>query len=841
MKIVKFLLSLLALVGTVWVLNTSLTIKGAPAPAFGKLLNPFGGFWNNGESLTQLPTDKTFEALKGTTKVVYDDRMVPHVFAENLADAYFVQGYLHASNRLWQMDFITRASGGRLSEVLGNRILRGTLTSVDMDKLMRRKGILAGAEKTAKEWEKDTDTWALIQSYCAGVNAHISKLNERTYPVEYKIFGIEPPKTWTPLHMALFAKYMAIDLASGESDVAITNARTMLGGDFDFLFPTYFKEQSPIVPAGTPWNFSANMTSSESPKTTNDPLSISNKKEENNAITGIIPFNNDELLKPDPSNGSNNWVAGPSKTKNKKPILCGDPHLGLRLPSIWYEMQIVTPDMNVYGVSLPGLPAIIIGFNENIAWTQTNVGHDVADWYSIKWTDKTKTRYLLDGAAKEIKTRVETINVKGEPTIIDTVRYTVWGPVVYENDTMPAANMAYHWLANEVPESSIHTFVMLNKARNYDEYSAAIKDYNVPAQNYAFACKNGDIALKVMGMYPKKAVGQGRFVQDGSLSSNGWKGFISKDEVPQYKNPARGFVSSANQHSTDPSYPYFYHSENFEPYRGRIVNNFLSKMDTITIDDMKKMQNSSYSLMAEEALPNMLKNLDESALTEPEKKILADLKTWQYTYDADKVAPIYFEEWYKAFYNDTWDEFLLQKNADNIQKPSGWRTVFLLRDEPSNKFFDVTATADKKETAKDILTTAFKQMVLEIPKVEAEIKTKYDKDPTLIWTHYKDTEVPHISMIPGMGRYHLPNGGNSRTINSMKKNHGPSWRMIVEMGDEPHAYVAYPGGQSGNPGSPYYTTFLDTWTKGEYYEALFLKKAEEQNARIKTVQMFKKQ
>jgi penicillin G amidase len=841
MKLVKFLLSLLATVGVVWALDTSLMIKGVPAPALGKLLNPFGGFWNNGESLKSLPTDKTFEALKGTTKVVYDNRMVPHVFAENLNDAYFVQGYLHASNRLWQMDFITRASGGKLAEVLGNRILRGSLTSIDIDKLFRRRGILAGAEKTVKEWEKEPQTWALIQSYCAGVNAHIATLNARTYPIEYKIFGINPPD-WTPLHMALFAKYMANDLASAENDIAITNARTMLGSDFDFLFPTYFKEQSPVVPAGTPWGFSASSLSSDNTKTINAPLSIpdQNIDEDSDNISGIIPFQNDDLFKPDPSNGSNNWVVGASKTKNKKPILCGDPHLSLRLPSIWYEMQIVTPEMNVYGVSLPGLPAIIIGFNENIAWTQTNVGHDVADWYSIKWTDKTKTKYLLDGAAKAVETRIEEIKINGEPSIFDTVRYTVWGPVVYENDTMPAANMAYHWLANEVPESSIQTFVMLNKAKNYNEYSKALEKFNVPAQNYAFACKNGDIALKVMGMYPKKAFGQGRFVQDGSLSSNAWQGFIPKDQVPQYKNPTRSFVSSANQHSTDPSYPYFYHSETFEPYRGRIVNNFLTKMDSVTIDDMKKMQNANYSLMAEEMLPNMLKNIDEAALNEAEKAILNNLKTWQYAYDGEKVEPIYFEEWYNAFYTETWDEFFTQKNTNNIQKPTTWRTVFLLRDEPTNKYFDINATADKKETARDILTATFKKMVSAIPKIMTEIKAQYPNDRTLNWAHYKDTEVPHISMIPGFGRYHLPNGGNARTINSMKKNHGPSWRMIVEMGDEPRAFVAYPGGQSGNPGSPYYTTFLDTWTKGEYYEALFLKKAEDQNARIKSIQTFKK-
>jgi penicillin G amidase len=826
MKLTKLLLSLLATLGLTWALNSNLNIKGVPVPAFGSLLSPFQGYWHNGKPLTDFPGNEVGQGLKKDVKVVYDDRLVPHIFADNVSDAYFVQGFLHAQNRLWEMDFVTRAAGGRLSEVLGDRPLRLGLSTVDVDKLQRRRGITIGAEKTVKDWQAEPATWALVESYCKGANAFIGKLDPRDYPIEYKILGAKP-ELWTPLRMSLLISYMAMDLALGESDVQATNAKSLFGADFDFVYPEYFPEQQPIVPAGTSFG-SAKPATTAAPAEKTNPLSMID-----------FPSIYDDL-KPDEGNGSNNWVVGPSKTKNKNPILCGDPHLSLKMPSIWYEMQISTPEMNAYGVSLPGMPTIVIGFNDNIAWTQTNVGHDVADWYSMKWTNPTRTEYQYDGGTKKVELRVEEIVVKDKGIVKDTVKYSVWGPIVYDSDTMPAANMAFHWLANDVLKSSINSFVLLNKAKNYDEYSEALKGYNVPAQNFAFACKNGDIALKLGGIFPVKAKGQGRFVQDGSSSANAWKSFIPKDMNPNYKNPARGFVSSANQHSTDPSYPYYYNSENFEAYRGRIVNNILSKMNNITVDSMKIMQNSNFSLMAQEALPTMLKLMEGSTLSDTIKPFLEALKTWNYSYDADKVAPIYFEEWYKAFYDEVWDEISSRTDKARILKPTTWRTVAILKADANNKFFDKIATKDKKETAKDLLVSSFKTMGLELIKAEAEIKIKYPDDPKLIWTHYKDTEIPHIATFPGFGRSHLANGGQARTINSVKKNHGPSWRMIVEMAaDKPHAYVVYPGGQSGNPGSKYYDQFVDTWTKGNYYEAVFMRAADEKHANLMSTQEFK--
>lgn len=847
MKIVKFLLSLVAAGGLTWGLNTSHNVKGLPLPALGSLLSPFEGYWHNGDKLTANPADQILWGLKGNVKVVYDDRAIPHVFADNIEDAYFTQGFLHASNRLWQMEFLARAAGGGLSEVLGDRKLTATLSSVDVDKLSRRRGIVKGAEQTVEAWKKDPEAWKFIESYSAGVNALIQKLTYKDYPVEYKIFGVKP-ETWTPLKMALIVKYMALDLALGSQDMQATNAKTVFGSDFDFLYPEHFKEQSPIVPAGTAFKKSPIMaekgtTSSVLPTkkellpTSSGPLSNSDLSSIGNQI---IPFPDMENeTQPDANNGSNNWAVAASKTKNKRPILCGDPHLNMRLPAIWYEMEISTPEMNVYGVTIPGMPTVIIGFNDHIAWTQTNVGHDIVDWLSIKWKDNNKMEYLLDGAYKKVDIRIEEVTVKGIGIVRDTVKYTVWGPVIYENDTVANANMAFRWLDNEITGLSPTTTYKLNKAKNYDDYAAAIQDWNIPAQNFAFACNNGDIALRVQGQFPLKPKGQGRFVQDGSLSSSSWKTMIPKADVPFYKNPTRGFVSSANQQSTDPSYPYYYNSENFEGYRGRIVNNLLAKSDTFTVEDMMKMQTDNSSLLAAEALPLMIKNLDVAALSASEQAFLGDLRTWNLRYDADLTAPVVFEEWFKAFFDETWDEILTRPDASRILKPTWHRTVFLLRDEPNNKFFDNVGTKDKKETAKDIATAAFKTMAASMVKVSAEIALKFPGNPKPIWANYKDTELPHISMVPGLGRSHVISGGHGKSINAIKKNQGPSWRMIVELGgDKPRAFVVYPGGQSGNPGNKHYDDFVDKWAKGDYYEAIFLRKADETNPRLTHTQTF---
>ena len=445
----------------------------------------------------------------------------------------------------------------------------------------------------------------------------------------------------------------------------------------------------------------------------------------------------------------------------------------------------------------------------------------------------------MDGEYKKADWKIEEYTVKGKKEkMLDTVKYTIWGPVVYENvKNNQHADMALRWVVHDEPaKNELRTFLLLNKAKNYNDYSAALDYYSTPAQNYAFACKDGDIALKVNGSHPIRQKGQGRFVQDGTQSANAWRGFIPRDQIPQYRNPARGYISSANQHSTAPNYPYYYFSEGFEPYRGRLVNQNLDTMEDITVEKMKALQNLNYSQKGLEALPNMIKQVDSTRISAAEKMILDKLKTWNYYYDADKEEAAVFELWFDKFYEATWDEVTENENAKNIMRPTEWRTVFLLRDAPNNKYFDVKKTPGV-ETAKDLLTSTFQRTCEELVKLRAE---KLAQKSVFNWTTCKDTEIPHMARMAGFGRQHLPNGGQADCINSVKKSHGPSWRMIVEMDSVPRAFITYPGGASGNAGSPRYDQYVDTWVQGKYYEAVFLQKKDLQDKRIKSVQTFEK-
>ncbi|HEV2833368.1 MAG TPA: penicillin acylase family protein, partial [Hanamia sp.] len=404
MKIFPFIIFGIITAALVVILNSTLLL---PAP-LGKLLSPQNGLWQNAEPVDQdYSAQLEFPQLKGKVNVYFDERLVPHVFAENDNDAYFVQGYLHAKFRLWQMEFQTHAAAGRLSEIVGKQ-------AIDFDRDKRRLGMVYAAEIAEKEVEKDPESLAECNNYTAGVNAYIESLNEGTLPLEYKLLGYYPEK-WTNLKTALFLKYMALDLAGFEYDFEATNAKSVFSSaDFDKIYPVVMDSLDPIVPKGTVFD--------------------------KPGIEVKIPASADSLYfkkkdtthvhehKPNPDNGSNNWAISGSRTKSGSPILCNDPHLGLNLPSLWYEMQISTPTYNAYGATFPGAPAVIIGFNDSCAFGFTNAMRDVRDYYEIKFKDDSRKEYWFDSAWKTTTFRIEKIKVKGEAVYLDTVAYTNIGP-----------------------------------------------------------------------------------------------------------------------------------------------------------------------------------------------------------------------------------------------------------------------------------------------------------------------------------------------------------------------------------------------------------------------------
>lgn len=806
MRLFRFLFFGILTFGLTWTLNTYHPF-GVPIPALGALFDPVAGFWANADAKPIATDQLTLSApgLNGKVEVVFDERLVPHIFADNFKDAVFAQGYVTAMHRLWQMDISYRAGAGRLSEVLGERTLEN-------DQNQRRKGLLRAAKVAFEALKASPEDWPIVEAYTAGVNAYIATLTPATYPLEFKLLGYKP-EPWTALKTAVCFKNMAETLCYRHADLPNSNARALFGPAlFDFLYPSYNPKQSPVIPATVKWDFK--------------PIAIAPPSEKINLLSQTWPKH--KLPMPDESLGSNNWAVAGSKTASGRPIICNDPHLNLTLPSIWYETQIHTPETNVYGVTIPGLPCVIIGFNENIGWAVTNVGQDVLDWYAIKWLDDAHTTYAYDDQKKKVDIQYDTVFVRGrkEP-VIEAMKFTVWGPVAFENaPKSPYRGLAMHWLAAEKPEKrafyEVGTFMRLNKAKNYLDYATALTGYDAPAQNFAFACRDGDIALKVNGKFPIKTPGQGRFVQDGSASSNAWHGYIPRAQIPQILNPERGFVASANQNSASPAYPYYYNGE-FDDYRGRLINRRLAEMNKITIQDMMQLQTSSYSLLAEEATPLLLKLLPRNGLNTAEKALVKELETWDYKFRYDATTPVVFQALMDSVYRFTFDEILLQPDSIELARPRTWRFLELLDLTPDHPIFDQLATKNKKEQASDLVLEAFHQVAKEwTPKFKAGFN----------WRQQNKAEVRHLARIPAFTRSDLAISGYRQAPNASNGGNGPSWRMVVELGPEVKAYGVFPGGQSGNPGNPNYDAMIPQWVKGEYNELFFMKNAQDRRQKV---------
>jgi penicillin amidase len=812
MRIVPFAISTIATAGLVFALNRPL--GPLPMPA-GKFLSPQHGFWQNAEPAGQdFDADLSFADLKGKAEVYFDERLVPHVFAENDGDLYFIQGYLHAKFRLFQMDLQTKAAEGRASEMAGKK-------AINFDKEQRRLGMLYAAENAMKEIEKDPASKALFDAYTNGVNAYINSLKASEWPVEYKLLNIKPEK-WANIRTALLLKMMAKNLSSGtEKDLANTNAKSVfIPDELKMMYPQVHDSLVPIVPQGTAFDKPGIIPVQPASA---DSLYFGNKE--------TIAAH--EISKPDINNGSNNWVVAGSKTQSGSPILCNDPHLELSLPSIWYEMQLQTPTSNTYGVSLPGSPFIVIGFNDSIAWGVTNAQRDVKDYYEIKFKDNNKQEYWFNGKWEKTTRRVETIKVKGGKDVIDTVAYTVFGPVMFDesfsNELSNKRNLAVRWVAHDGSNEAI-TFYKLNRAKNYDEYADAIKSFVCPGQNFVFASKTGDIAIWQQGKFPARWNRQGLYIMPGEDSSYMWQGFIPQAENPHSKNPERGFLESANQRPADSTYPYFIPGSYLTP-RAITIENRLAVMSGITPADMMALQNNYFNTLAEDSRSILLKFVKENELNAAEQKYLDLVKNWDLLASPDSKGQTVFQCWWDSLEVGIWKDDLSRTNPTSPW-PEEQTTMELLKKDSAFRFIDNINTT-QKETLFDVVTAALKKASVNLTKTEAEGK--------LDWTKFKNPTVYHlIKDLKGFSRPGLHVGGNGNIVNAVTHSHGPSWRMIVQLTTPTEAYGVYPGGQSGNPGSKYYDDYIDNWVAGKYNKLWFMREGDRTDKNVKWTMKFTK-
>ncbi len=796
MKSVRFLISLVITLSVVMALNK----KIGSIPPLGKFLDPVNGFWANAESDISMPEKFAIHGISDPVSILYDDMLVPHVFADKEKDLYLATGYVHAYHRLWQMEFQTHAAGGRLSEIVGD-------ITLEMDRGQRRKGMIFGAKNFVDNLDQRSKD--IIEQYAKGVNAFIDQLSYKTYPFEYKLLDYKP-EAWTSLKSGLLYKYMSDMLNTGENDLENTNFKSIYGKELlDLIYPDVDNYDDPVVDKVGTWDFIPIVK--ESQQTAPDELVAIN----------LLPESN-------PNNGSNNWAVGPSKSGTGNAWLCNDMHLSLNMPSIWYYMQLNCVEMNVFGHSLPGVPFVITGFTDSIAWGFTNAQRDLVDWYKIEYEDESRTSYLLDGQYIPIKQTIEEIKIRNAETYYDTVAYTVFGPVTYDR-TFRAKDQkngyARRWIDHD-PSDAFRTFYAMNHARSFDDYMSALEHFSSPAQNVIFASVKGDIAHRVQGKFPLNNFEEGKFIKDGTHSSNNWSQFIPNEHNAFWKNPERGFVSSANQHPADSTYPYYVTASNYEAYRNRRINHVLRTDDKLAIEELKNLHFDNYGTKAAESLPFMIEQLYGVDLTANEMELIETLKNWDFLFTAACEEAVYYAVWYKKLYYNIWDEIKSSREENlALSYPTSYSTIKLMKQFPNLGFFDNKLT-DTKETIKDLVLLSFREMMQEV----AELKGKGD----LSWAKYKSTRVGHPLGIKSLGVYNIHAGGSSGdVVNATGTNHGPSQRIIVELDPKGvKAWGHYPGGQSGNPGSKYYDNMVEAWTNGQYFDLLFLTEPDITNNRI---------
>lgn len=774
MRFVRALVPLILTVVVLFILDRPL---GA-LPALGRLLDPVNGWGANAEAKDMDYGGKLgLEGVEKEVHVWFEDRMVPHVLAASDGDLYFTQGYIHARFRLWQMDMQTRAAAGRISEVAGEK-------AVIFDRTQRRKGMVFAAEHSLKTMEEEPRTKAMLDAYTAGINNYIAGLAYKWLPLEYKLMGFTP-EPWTNLKTALLLKYMADDLTGYTEDIPLTILKGQLSAEeFERFFPQRLKGSVPVVPSGTRFE-------QRSLPTVKAPGDSVWAHWSNPGMTAALAGAREE-----PGGiGSNNWALSGAHTKDSSVVLCNDPHLGLNLPSLWFEMQLQCPGMNVYGVSLPGAPGIVIGFNDSLSWGLTNNYRDVKDFYEIEAIDR--DFYRFDGGQRNFVKKAEVIKVKGKADVIDTVYYTVHGPVTYderfEDPSGSKKTLAVCWMAHRGTNELLSLY-LLNRARNYIEFTEAILHFECPAQNIVYADRSGNIAIWGQGQFINKWKDQGRYVMKGNTSATLWGEDIPMTENPHVLNPPQGYLASANQVTTDSTYPYWYNGY-FYDFRAWRINELLAGRDSTSAEQEEHLQTDVKSVLARNTLPLMLR-----AISGTPGQYVKDLEKWDFDLKAESGPAALYQIWWTMFYEKLWKD--KTGKITGLLNPSPERTMQLLTEDSS--FYPVVRATYQQ--AKDSFARHFTKDAFYAP-----------------WYQVKGTQLTHLAKIDAFSYKDIFAGGWGNVINAMKKTHGPSWRMIVEMGRKGiTAYGVYPGGQSGNPGSRYYGNFINHWAGGRYYTISFL-------------------
>jgi penicillin G amidase len=796
------------------------------APPLGRFLDPAHGVWTVAGN-AELPERASREThgLRAAVEVRYDDRAVPHIFAKNQEDAWRALGYVHARDRLFQMELQTRAVAGTLSELLGSRTLQA-------DREARGEGLAWSAERAYGELDSASASARATRAYAEGVNSYIDAMTPADYPLEYHLLGTKPQR-WDAKYSTYLLARMGLTLAFTDGELRRAQIEALVGkAATAALFPVNAPIVEPIQPNGqraARFDF-VKLPAPQPP----DSVRVAIAGELRRA-TERFGVGDDEPDTETPV-GSNNWAVAPKRSASGHALLAGDPHLSLSLPSIWYEAHLVVPDtLDVYGVTLLGSPFVTIGFNRDVAWTVTNTGADVTDYYTETVDDAAHpTKYKLDGEWKPLVVRIETVRGRaGSALATDTIYHTHRGPMLHVGTSW----ISRRWTVLE-PHQSADAFRRANLATSAAGLIHAFDVYEVAAQNVLAADRGGHIAIRSTGRFPIRAAGQsGDVLLDGGKSANDWQGWWPLADYPQAFDPPQGFLVSNNQQPKDPKVDSRYLGWDWPPpWRAMRINTLLRGDSAVTPDAMRRFQTDPVSAQTDVFLGAFLR---AAATATPAKdssvaRAAALLAAWDGRFTRENRAAVLYGTAIDELSRLTWDE-LSAPGAPNedrprrVVTPNSMIMAELLAD-PGNPWWDVRATKDVVEDRDTILrqalAAAYNRVVLQYGPPGAKWQ----------WDHVRYANIFHLLRLPALSRLEIPMQGGPGTLSPSGGDgtHGASWRMVVELGPEVRAWGTYPGGQSGNPASSRYADRLAKWTAGELDTLRFPRRAAEVSGRMLT-------
>ncbi len=760
--------------------------------------------------------------LQAEVDVLRDEWGIPHIYADNTHDLFFAQGYVHAQDRFWQMDFWRHVSAGRLSEVAGEGL-------VESDTFIRTMGWNRMARDTLAHYEsEEPEMMAILEAYSAGVNAYIDA-NRGKLSVNHTILGrlypreIEP---WTPLNTVGWGVVMSDDLSGNWSDeLARAQLIQALGEErVAELIPLYPENRPVIVPgdAISPTGQTSLPSGVDWSRVNTDVAG---------ALAPGLALGAGEVL------GSNNWVIGGEHTDTGMPLLANDPHLGIQMPSIWYEVGLHAPEWNVRGFSFAGVPGVIIGHNERIAWGVTNGTVDTQDLFIERVNPDNPRQYEFMGEWRDMEVFSETIHVSGGEDVTLEVLATHHGPIINPVIDETSDVLAMQWTATE-PARLLKSVIMLNQAEGYEDFREALTFWDIPAQNFVYADVDGNIGYQLPGLIPMRRNGNGLLPVPGWTGEYEWEGYVPYEEMPALFNPDNGYIVTANNAVVDEAYPHLLgHVWDNGDRAQRIVNMVEAELvgdGKISVGDIARMQSDSYSMMAADYQPIL------ASLSSPDRQVqdaLQRMSEWDLQARRDSVAAALWEiTWMHLtqdiFADETGEAMDLYNNFGNDRRI----LIHRLAGEPEAEWWDNVNTPER-ETREQILLGAVGKT---IGWFEQNIGGEMDDwqwgrihTATFVSNPLGQSGISLVERLVNRGPY--PADGSASTVNANGwSTDNPaaigghvSMRMIVDVADWERSLTVHSTGQSGHPYHPHYMDMFEEWQTGRHHPMLWSREAVE--------------